>query len=151
MRKPPFDVHSLFRGADKQDYEYRAPLTHIFHQPALSTLPLWNSTATSDSPEPRTATTRATTAAADDASQALSSPAFLMLGPATPPGRQQCVPRRDAAVAVRYKEFTVKNQTPQNRCPELTKLPRELSKRRRPNPHYSSTGGVQPVTRVHCV
>ena len=59
-------------------------------------------------PEPRTATTSATTAAADDASQASSSPAFLMLGLATPPGRQQCVPRRDAAVAVSYKEFTVK-------------------------------------------
>ena len=31
LRNPRFDVHSLFWGADKQDYEYRASLTHIFY------------------------------------------------------------------------------------------------------------------------
>ena len=74
------------------------------NQLALSTRPLRTSTATSDSPDPRTATTPATTAAVDVASQASSSPAFLTLSRATPLGRQRFVLQTVAEAAVSCRE-----------------------------------------------
>ena len=128
------------------------------YQNVLSCPLPWVSLATSHLPDPRTANTPATTAAADDAPQVLSSPASSMPRLAAPLGKQQCVLWVAAAVTVsvelersQYFRFSKRLTKVYCRCPYLAKLPWPLSKQPRTDPYSSSAGGIGPVIRVHCV